>query len=236
MNNDFKKKIFAGNNREWSYAVEREPKNRILYILGCSWWTNQDLGRLLEKDYAEYFIVNKSIDGLSNTNMISILKNDLEFFKTIKNPFIPIKFIVNFSELGRNKKEFWLVNPKDYDNSIDFFRATLELQYQEVKELLKDHESYITTSFVPNHFNNNKRLLDFCQPTKEPYKLDGYSYSVGTYQFFDDNHKVFKFDKFKEEQILENSRRCLFNHKHVNSTLHPTGVEPYSRFFEYIRV
>ena len=83
MNNDFKKKIFAGNNREWSYAVEREPKNRILYIIGCSWWTNQDLGRLLEKDYAEYFIVNKSIDGLSNTNMISILKNDLQFFKTI---------------------------------------------------------------------------------------------------------------------------------------------------------
>ena len=47
-----------------------------------------------------------------------------------------MKFLVNFTEIGRNKKEFTLVNPKDFTTSIDFLQAVLKVQYEEVKELL----------------------------------------------------------------------------------------------------
>ena len=236
MNNNWKESKFAGHNREWDFAVDNEPKGRILYVIGCSWWANQNVARFLEKEYGEYLIINKSIDGLSNTNMINILQNDVKFLSSIKNPFIPVKFLVNFTEIGRNKKEFTLVNPKDFTTSIDFLQAVLKVQYDEVKELVKNYESYITTSFIPNTFNNNKRLIDFCVPTKPEQGPLGYSYSVGTYEFFNDNPKIFKFDKFYEQKVLENSRQYLFNHKHINTTLHPKSVEPYSRFLEYIRV
>ena len=231
MNNNWKESTFRGHTREWDFAVDNLPKGRILYVIGCSWWANQNVARLLEKQYGEYFIINKSIDGLSNTNMINILKNDVKFVSSM-----PVKFLVNFTEVGRNKKEFTLVNPKDFTTSIDFLQAVLKVQYDEVKELVKNYESYLTTSFVPNAFNSNKRLIDFCEPTKPKQGPLGYSYSVGTYEFFNDNSKIFKFDKFYEQKVLENSRQYLFKHKHINTTLHPKSVEPYSRFLEFICV
>lgn len=143
-------------SEEQDYNIDIEPKGKVLYVIGCEWWANKHIDRLLEKDYGEYLVINKSIDGLSNYNMVNILKNDLPFFTSIKNPFIAIKFLVNFTEIGRHNKD------------------TI-LPFKEVQDLVKNYDSYITTSFIDNTFNGNKRLIDFCKTKEKPNTAEPYS-------------------------------------------------------------
>jgi len=142
-------------------------------------------------------------------------------------------FLVSFTEVGRCKNDFALINPNNFTSSHDYFAEILKKQYNEVKQILKNTNAYITTSFTNNNFNDNNSLLDFCgeQTIKKPDR-SVYHYSSRIYEYMKDRNYIFPFNHTKDIELTLLSQKWMLGYEFIDDTLHINGYKPYEKFLE----
>jgi len=225
-----KKKDKDGFNFGWDYKSRDTKPKKLFYALGCSWLQDNFFNRTFINNYPEHLLINRSIGGMGNSLMIDILKKDINLLKSFNTD---LYFLVSFSEVGRNKNDFKLVNPINFTSSHDYFAEILKRQHNEVKQILENTNAYITTSFTNNNFNNNNTLLDFCgkQAFKKPDR-HVYHYNAGIYEYMKDRDNIFSFNHHKDIEATLLSQKWFAGHEFVDDTLHVNGYEPYEKFLE----
>ena len=186
--------------------------------------------RTFINNYPDYLLINRSIGGTGNSLMIDILKKDIELLKLFN---VDTYFLVSLSEVGRNKKDFTFVKPNNFTSSHDYFAEILKRQYNEIKQILKNTNAYITTCCINNNFNDNDTLLDFCgeQTVKKPDR-SVYHYNSGIYEYMKDRNDIFPFNYNKDIELTLLSLKWLLGQEFIDDTLHINGYKPYEKFLE----
>lgn len=214
----------------WEYNKSNTKPKKLFYALGCSWLHSNFFNRTFINSYPDYLLINRSIGGIGNSLMIDILKKDMELLKLFN---VDTYVLVSFTEVGRCKNDFTFVNPSNFTSSHDYFAEILKRQYNEIKQILKNTNAYITTSFINNNFNDNNTLLDFCgkQTIKKPNK-SVYHYNSGTYEYIKDRNNIFPFNHSKDIELALLSQKWLLGHEFIDDTFHINGYKPYEKFLD----
>lgn len=221
------------NGYPWGYFYDGGPKtSKIFYAIGCSWLDTHFFHQVFYHEYPDYFLVNRASKGLGNSQMIDMVRQDLDLLKSID---VEIVFLVSFAEVGRRNKDFKNISPKNFNSTHDYFGSILKLQYEEMYELIKDYPHHITTGFVSNNFNENKSILDFCGDT-EKVKPDNVFFCLTSliYGFLKDRNKLFKFnltDDVKRSKELRNYINAL---EYIDDGYHPDRYKVYEDFLENV--
>ena len=209
------------------------PTKKILYVSGCSWLTGTLAHRALLNAFSDYLIINRAIGGQGNDTILQLLQNDILLLDSRPHETY---YIISFSEVGRNWNDFKTVDPKNYKNSHTFFEGVLKTQYAKTYDLLKNKKNYITTSFVPNPFNSNKSIYEFCCETEKKPDTNIYNYSSNVYTYMR-NFPAGSYPFDIETDILQiaKQRQWLESHKYMDDTLHPNQYKPYVDFFNHVK-
>ena len=217
----------------WDYNENLIEKNKIFYAIGCSWLQNNFFNRTFINEFPKHVLINRSIGGMGNSLIIDILKKDIVFFKSLN---VEIFYLICFSEVGRNKKDFNYANPKSYKSGHDYFENILINQFKDVQKILGGSNYYVTTSFVNNCFNKNNTILDFCGPTSLPKpNKDIYHYSSRIHSYMQDR-KIFNFDYNNDIKATLESIDWFLSHKYVDKTYHADSYKPYEDFFKILPI
>jgi len=232
------KKDFAVSHDEGGYpwlfhAKEKLTiRKKIFYAIGDSWLDSVFFDRVFHNQYPEYFLINRSIGGLSNSAINTMLKEDVVFLKHLD---VDIVFLVAFSEVGRTLLELKLVDPKHFSNTHEYFGEILKKQYQSVQDTINGYPNFITTAFITNNFNPNKSIVDFCGHSKLIKPKDVFSvYSYGIFEFLKDRSKIFHFDFADDVDKALQLKNFLLSHDNIDETLHPDHYKPYEDFLENV--
>ena len=214
----------------WEYNKSNTKPKKLFYALGCSWLHSNFFNRTFINSYPDYLLIDRSIGGIGNSLMIDILKKDMELLKLFN---VDTYVLVSFTEVGRCKNDFTFVNPSNFTSSHDYFAEILKRQYNEIKQILKNTNAYITTSFTNNNFNDNNTLLDFCgeQTIKKPDR-SVYHYHSGIYEYMKDRNNIFPFNYNKDIELTLLSQKWLLGHEFIDDTLHINGYKPYEKFLD----
>jgi len=144
----------------WEYD-DNIKANKVVYAIGCSWIHYSWFTRVHALKYPDTLLINRSFGGHGNSMIIDTVKREYDLMQK----FDDIYFIVCFSEVGRNIKDFSYQNPKNYNGVQEYEKAILYNQMECIDQFLGNEQRFITTSFVSNPYNNNKRIIDFCEKT-----------------------------------------------------------------------
>jgi len=205
---------------------------KIFYSIGDSWLFSKYFVRTFLNKYQDYLLINKAMEGMSNSLIINTLQNDLDLL--LKNK-VDITFLVSFSEVGRTTKDLAFVGPKDYKSTHDFFGATLKEQYKKIYNTVKDYPHYITTGFISNNFNSNKSIADFCGGSTTNKPQDVFTvYSNGIFEFLRDRKTLFDFNFAEDVQKSLQLKEYLEGSEYVDETLHPDHYKPYELFLNEV--
>lgn len=219
-------------NFGWDYKNIDSKFEKVFYAVGCSWLHSNFFNRTFLNNYPEYMFINRAIGGLGNSMMIDILKRDIDFLqKTQKDFFI----LVCLTEVGRNKKDFYVVNPAKFSNSSDYFREIVNGQYHRIYDIVKEHEHHITTSMIPNTFNKNKSILDFCGDSDhQKPSVDVFNFSSGIHEYLK-HADIFKhFDHVTDIKNTLSALEWLEGHQYVDETLHVSSYKTYELFLRQV--
>ena len=219
-------------NFGWEYQNTNNKSKKIFYAIGCSWLHSNFFNRTFLNYYPNYLLINRSIGGMGNSMIIDILKMDLD----ILNKFDQEIFIlVSFTEVGRNKKDFYVHNPEKFANSTDYFSAILNSQYKSIVDIIKNYRNHITTSMVPNVFNKNKTILDFCGTSlrKKPEKKV-FNFNSNIHEFLKNTQVFRNFDHLFDIENTLLAIDWLLGHEYVDETMHVGSYKPYELFLQNI--
>ena len=217
----------------WNYKNNNIVSKKIFYALGCSWLHSNFFNKVFLNEYPDYMLINRSVGGMGNSMMIDILKKDLGLLNLIDKE---IYFLISFSEVGRNQKDFSYKSPLNYTSVHDYFGDILKEQYNEIKDILKNKNCFITTSFIPNVFNSHKTILDYAGPSLvERPKIGVYNYDSKTHEFLK-NSKIFKFNHADDIKHTLNAIEWFSKHKHVDNTYHINNYYPYEGFLSNLNL
>jgi len=225
----YDKKKYPWNFQKSSYSIK---PSKIFYSIGDSWLFSQYFVRTFANKYQDYLLINRAMDGMSNSLIINTLQNDLNL---LLKKEIDITFLVSFSEVGRTQTDLTYLKPKNYKNTHDFFGATLKEQYNQVFNLIKNYPHYITTSFITNNFNSDKSIIDFCGTSTKDKPQDVFTvYSNGIFEFLRDRKQIFDFDFAEDVQKSLELKEYLNQLEYVDDTLHPDYYKPYELFLNEV--
>lgn len=218
----------------YEFYNEQKRSSKILYSMGCSWLNNNFFKRCLLNNYPEYMLINRAVGGQGNSMMIDILEKDLDLLDSFN---CEVYFLLCFTEVGRNKKDFTYRDPRSYTSANHYCGDILKEQYKKVFEMLEGKQNYISTSFIPNNFNSNKTILDFCGRTSKPKpEKDIFIFSTGNYEAIKTN-KAFKFTNvYSDVEDSCKSYDWLMSHEFVDETAHPSSYLPYELFLENLKL
>tara|TARA_B100000073_G_C23593977_1_gene517540 strand:- start:86 stop:853 length:768 start_codon:yes stop_codon:yes gene_type:complete len=218
----------------WDYKGIGDKPKKLFYALGCSWLHSNFFHKTFINNYPEYLLINQSFGGNGNSLMIDTIKKDIEF---LKSSDMELFVLVSFSEVGRNKNDFKLLNPVNFTSTHDYFAEILKKQYGECSKLLENTNSYITTSFINNNFNSNSTILDFCgeQEHSKP-DVNVYHYGSGIYEYMKDRSDLFPFEYDKDLEATLLSKKWFAGHQFVDETLHVNSYEPYEKFLKELPI
>ena len=212
----------------WQYKKTENKSNKIFYAIGCSWIQSVFLNRAFFNYHPDFLMINRAIGGQGNSMIIDTVKRDIDFIKDLGKETI---FLVSFSEVGRNKKDFSYANPYRFSNAHDYFSEVLKAQYSEIAEILKNVNSHITTSWVPNNFNDKKTILDFCgDSVAERPKRDVFHYHSGLHYYMRDRKLFDNFDHLSAVEETITAVKWVCGHEHVDETMHVKSYKPYESF------
>ena len=205
-----------------------DTPEEILYIIGCSWLQDTLVHRVLLNQHNKKLPINRAVPGNSNSLLIETLERDLSILEKLK---VPTKFIVCFTEVGRSANDLKIVSPKNFSSTHDYFENILHQQYRYVESLLRGKKSFISCSFIPNTFNNNKTILDYCQPTI-PRPGNAFTvYSNGIIDYLKHRKQIFQFEFISDLEKCTKWKTYIRTHEFVDDTLHPTHYKPYEDIF-----
>jgi len=221
-----------GHSFGWKYNNIDSFKN-VFYISGCSWTNENFCKRVLLNHYPNSVILNRSIGGQGNSMIIDLLEKDLDL---LSNTNLKVFYLICFTEVGRNIKDFSYVNPKNYTSSHNYFADILCEQYKKTQKILSRQKHYITTSFVNNCFNKNFKIIDYCgQNSNHKPVTPVYNYSTGVYNWMKKN-KIYNFNFSKDLEIVNKNIDWMKGFTLIDNTLHPNSYKPYEDFFSNINV
>lgn len=221
----------------WDFKSSTQSSSNIVYVIGCSWLLQSDFNKVFSTK-KDTLLINRSWGDQGNSSIIDTLERDIPLVDDSAT------FIVCFSEVGRNKQDFVYQSPVGYTSTHDYFRDILIKQYQKVAEILQGKKSFITTSFVPNPFNDNKRLIDFCGTPVDKSdffnfdavlekQADSFVITTDIFQYLK-NYKLFKFNFDEDLSKTLNYIEWLESHHYVGEKLYPSGIKPFENFIDYI--
>lgn len=219
----------------WGFNAKNKPisqKKKIFYAIGDSWLTSSYFNRVFLNDYPDYFFINRSLGGASNTIILNLLKEDIEMLKLLN---IDIVFLISFSEVGRSVIEFNAYNPKNYSTTHSYFGAILKEQYEIAKTIVGEYPNYITTAFISNNFNDNQSIIDFCSKNKLQKPQDVFTvYSNGIFEYLKDRNAVFKFDFVNDLDKSLELKKFMESNSDIDDSLHPNCYKVYEDFLEHV--
>ena len=216
----------------WQYNKTENLSSKIFYAIGCSWIQSRFLHRVFLNSHSDYLMINRAVGGQGNSMIIDTVKKDVDFLNDLGKETI---FLVCFSEVGRNQKDFSYANPSRFSNAHDYFSEILKAQYSEIAGVLKNVNSHITTSWVPNNFNDNKTILDFCGDSiNERPKRDVYHYNSGLHYYMSGRRLFDHFDHLSAIEETAAAVKWVIGHEHVDETMHVQSYEPYESFLDGI--
>jgi len=221
------------NGKSWGHEASEilyTRKEKIFYAVGCSWLDSVYFNRVFLNDYPEYFLINKSIRGLSNAIILDLLKQDIEMLKSFN---IDIVFLISFSEVGRTITELQSCNPGNYSSAHEYFGSILKNQYTTAKNIIGNYPNYITTSFITNNFNDKLSILDFCSKTKKNKPQDAFRVNPGIIEFLKEKNSLFKFDLVDALNKSIELRDFIESNDYVVE-LHPGYYKVYEDFLENV--
>jgi len=208
----------------WNFNPSVQSSSKVFYSIGCSWIHQSGFHRVFSAK-PDILLINRAFGGQGNSLMIDTLMRDLSLVEDAT-------FIVSFSEIGRNLRDFSYCNPRGYTSAHDYCKDILISQYERVTEILKGKKYFITTSFVPNPFNDNKRLIDFCDGGTQPN--NSYIISPNVFEYMKDRCKIFNFNFSEDLSKTLEYLKWIESHNFVDNTIHPFGLKPYEDFVDYI--
>jgi len=209
---------------------------KFLYINGDSWTVPVYLNQYTDcrsPNYKNIFVINQSVGGCGNRDIIERTKLDL---KILKEKGIVPSVCIALSEVGRNfKEEFELVKP-NHERLNDYLRQVLLKEIEILETNLKDLNYYITTGWIPSP-NSNKAIIDYIGIDKNDVEV--YSYTNVIFEWLSVHQKIFKFTKESFIDAVENKQRWeyrLVNNPYIDDTLHvnPRNLTPYNNWLDDI--
>jgi hypothetical protein len=217
----------------WGFFYDGDRKtNKMFYAISDSWLDTHFFHQVFYNDFPEYFLVNRASRGLGNSQMIDMVRQDLDLLKRLD---VEVVFLVVFTEVGRRNRDFGNASPKNFTSTHDYFGSIMKSQHDEIKELVKNYPHHITTGFVNNNFNQNKSILDFCGKSSMTKPNNVFTVvSNGIYDFLKDRNNIFKFnfaDDVKKSLDLKNYMDSL---ECVDETYHPDRYKVYEDFLENV--
>ena len=214
----------------WSFDIKKTP-NKILYSIGDSWLDRIQFTRVVKNNYPEYININRAISGANNSLILQTIKNDLDLLSTMN---VEIVFLVVLTEVGRSRSDLGFSDPKKHSSVHTYFGEILKNQHVKLLEILEGQKHYITTAFVPNNFNSNKTIIDFCGKFDSPRADKIFSVSSGIFQYLKDREKIFQFNFADDVEKSIKLKNHIVSHEHIDQTLHPTSYVPYEKFLENV--
>jgi len=221
------------NGYPWGYFYDGGRKTkRMFYAIADSWLDTHLFNQVFYHEYPDYFLVNRASKGMGNSQMIDMVRQDLDLLKSFN---VEIVFLVALTEVGRRNKDFKNINPKNFSSTHDYFGSIMKIQHDQMKNLLKDYPHHITTGFVTNNFNENKSIIDFCGETDATRPENVFfAVSNGIYDFFKDRDKIFKVNFADDVQKSLDLRNYMDSLEYVDETLHPDRYKVYEDFLENV--
>lgn len=222
----------------WYYEYNPECTSEytaILYLNGCSWIQRMYLNNVLAYYFPNCLIVNNAENAFGNLQIISGTVNDIH---NLSKQSLPVFAYISFTEVCRNKKELWFANPKRYSNLTDYFRSIQQEEWSLLDSKLRQYpiDYCITTSFVYNSFNDEKRILDYCgyADNQEVYRVN-----VGVTEYLKNyNHVFLKSDLGvyidNLEEIIE-YKKSLLELPYIDETIHPYHWSCYQPVVDYFK-
>lgn len=209
---------------------------QFLYLNGDSWFhRSSKITNGQNPLFENIFIINHSIPGDGNINIINRTKSALEDLKKINiKPWV----CLGLSEVGRNfTSEFALVSPKVTNDIGKYLELVAAAELKLAQSVLKDYNSYICNAWVSN-YNNAKSIIDFID---QDFKSVDMCYTVGNgvYNWLGDRQDIFKFTKSSFVSTIENKQKfeqLLLNNRYIDDSLHlaqATAEQPYQKFFTH---
>ena len=219
----------------WGFNAKNKSnsrKKKIFYAIGDSWLDSVYFNRVFLNDYPDYFFINRSLRGASNTIMLNLLKEDIELLKLLN---IDLVFLVAFSEVGRSLMDFHNCTPKNYSSTHSYLGSILKEQHEIAKTIVGEYPNYITTAFISNNFNDNQSILDFCSKNKLQKPQDVFTvYSNGIFKYFKDRSKIFKFDFVNDLDKSLELKNFMESNSDIDDSLHPYCYKVYEDFLEHV--
>ena len=204
----------------------------ILYTNGCSFVDKKYLDEAVTQVLPGALHINRAKGGHGNLEIVDRSIRDLHYLSQTQ---LPIRAYISFSEVGRNRAEFALVKPKTCDTLNEYFKQILLQEYSQLEQGLLDLniDTYITTSFVSNSFNNNRRIIDDCgvQFDQEVYG----AFTTGLVEYIKQRNQLFKFDTqdFVNELDKIHSYLQAMDRSDLISSYHPNRWECYQSIIDF---
>lgn len=211
---------------------------QILYINGDS-WLSHFTSRVANNQHPlfnDIFVINHSIPGDGNANIIARTKQALDDFKEIGiKPWV----CLGLSEIGRNlADEFKLVRPTT-DNISEYLELVAKAELKLAEDILNGYNHYVCNTWVSNSNNTTKSIIDFID---QDFSTVDPCYTIGNsiYNWFVTKPQIFKFTKSSMLKAIENKQKfekLLLSNQYVNGTLHLDKLPAdliYERFFQHV--
>jgi hypothetical protein len=195
----------------------------ILYTNGCSFVDKKYLDEAVTQILPSALHINRAKGGHGNLEIVDRSIRDLHYLSQTQ---LPIRAYISFSEVGRNRAEFAL---------NEYFKQILLQEYSQLEQGLADLnvDTYITTSFVSNSFNNNRRIIDDCDVhfDQEVYG----AFTTGLVEYIKQRNNLFKFDTqdFVNELDKIHSYLQAMDHSDLISNYHPNRWECYQSIIDF---
>lgn len=222
------------NDYPWGFKAKKlfdHNTKKVFYVIGDSWLDIKYFNRVFLNDYPDYFLINRSLQGMTNATMLDLIKNDMTLLKSLDTD--PI-FLVAFSEVGRSIMDFHSCNPGRFSSAHDYFGFVLKNQYETVKNIIGEYQNYITTAFVTNNFNDNLSIIDFCSTNISKPENVFSVYSNGIFEYLKDRSAIFKFNFINDIDKSLELKSFMESHCDIDNTLHPNCYKVYEDFLENV--
>lgn len=210
-----------------------KPYDYVVYTNGCSWIASKYLDDILDTLAPNALHINRSKAGQGNLQIIDKTIRDIDYFKSLN---IPVYAFISFTEVGRNKEEFYLANPNKYESLTEYLKQILICEHNELNSALSNQNIayHVTTSFCTNCFNSNKSIVNICG---DFHNYDIYAVAPGIIEYMRDRNTIFKFDTEQYVQEIEkinNYLNAMASLDWIDDTYHPTNWRAYSGVVEFL--
>lgn len=219
--------------RPWHFPTQSSA-DRLIYISGDSWMTGGYFNNFLMETWPNACIMNRAKAATGNQDIINVLKQDMVVLDQIN---LPKTILIVLSEVGRNINEIQTERLDQFDTITDYLRVIQQEQSKKIYEStqsLDNCETFVTTAYVPNAFNDNLSVIDFVDGL-QARPVDCFNLTSKFYSWFVDQNLKDPSQLMNDLDMLDSYSTWLLSHPDIDESAHIVGYESYvyQKFFRH---